>query len=1167
MAQNTERIRASLDRYLATDFRGRLRAKGVARGMVWNEGVVPDGNRSFPDTLSADLLDFGYVVLALALELRDANLELAAEDRFKTDDAFELAAEAIESAVRRGEPTDGDQGRHLVVAAAAFHLAGFAARSFSLLPKAILEKNLASSEKALAFLLRRDLLPLRSLIIDWLGEEDHSDDAVAARLEDDEDAFAADDAVLLALSAMYFRALGLADTALFIGDPDRLEEAIEALRELIGGASSVGNIPSWWVATLTIHLLRDLWDQSLHNQLPEGPDDDLPERWNALRRNFIAQLAVRRPPHIDLWPSQLEAARRSVDPTDDLVIALPTSAGKTKIAELCILRALADEKRIIYVTPLRALSAQVERVLARTFVPLGAAVTSLYGAIGTSSVDQQTLVDADIVVATPEKLDFALRQDPLVLDTVGLIVLDEGHMIGLGSREIRYEALIQRLLRRPDAHERRIVCLSAMFNPEDEYFKDFGKWLRHDAEGETVHVQWRPTRRRLAHLDWLRSRTARLQFLDDEEAFVVRFLEEEPPATKRRKKSFPANDIEFCLAAANTFARDGHALLIYSPQRTQIDPLVREFVRLRKQGHLTHVKAPDPDHVAFAMAVGREWLGPEHPAVLALALGVGTHHGALPRPFQGAIEDLLERKRLPIVVASPTLAQGVDLSCSVLIFRSLTRFDAQTDRHKPISAAEFANVVGRAGRAYVDLDGIVVLPCFDLAKQSRQHNIFKQLIEDARKQELVSGFARLVAVLGKLIADRLGIPIAQLLGYVLNQQDLWSDERLSAAEEDEDDEDPAARTLDEYVSDLDVAILSLVEPLDTPVEELGAMLDDVLKESLWRRTLAHADEYTQSVEREVFVSRARWLWSHTTVQQRQACFSAGLGADAGTFLYDQLDELVDLLVALQSAIEQKKTAKILEISAELAQRIAVNPAFTVRKPPTNWRSAFTHWVRGTAFAEILDGLAAREEQRTQAFIQDGVVFRLVWAVEAVRVQAIASGHAHAEELGDGPMLIFTHGVPSIPAALLCQSGYASRTGAVWLTGKLAADFTEMDGLRTRVRESEAALSDDDFWDSDDHRLLWNRVSTTSQGDYPRRWVKRKATVSRHWHGDAPSEGSFVRLVPADEQTLVVCDDRLHVLGRFTVPYQTEGAIWDADVRADGSLNLRYFGPKPLAHSS
>ena len=43
------------------------------------------------------------------------------------------------------------------------------------------------------------------------------------------------------------------------------------------------------------------------------------------------------------------------------------------------------------------------------------------------------------MVGTPEKLDFALRNDPSLIDDVGLVVLDEGHMIGLNEREINYE--------------------------------------------------------------------------------------------------------------------------------------------------------------------------------------------------------------------------------------------------------------------------------------------------------------------------------------------------------------------------------------------------------------------------------------------------------------------------------------------------------------------------------------------------------------------------------------------------------------------------------------------------------------------------------------------------------------------------------------------------------
>ena len=158
--------------------RGRLLALGLARGMVWRDGVVPEGvpERLRSATLTPDLLDFGYGVLALALELRDANRERAAGDQFPTSEAFRVAAEAIESAVRRGDPTHEDHGRHLVISSTAFHLAGYAARSFSLLPLPVLERNLASHERCLAYLLRRDLPILRSQIIQWHSDTAHSDD-------------------------------------------------------------------------------------------------------------------------------------------------------------------------------------------------------------------------------------------------------------------------------------------------------------------------------------------------------------------------------------------------------------------------------------------------------------------------------------------------------------------------------------------------------------------------------------------------------------------------------------------------------------------------------------------------------------------------------------------------------------------------------------------------------------------------------------------------------------------------------------------------------------------------------------------------------------------------------------------------------------------------------
>lgn len=162
----------------------------------------------------------------------------------------------------------------------------------------------------------------------------------------------------------------------------------------------------------------------------------------------------------------------------------------------------------------------------------------MYGSIGVSGFDEDALRERDIVVATPEKLDFALRNDPSLLDNVGLVVLDEGHMIGLGEREVRYEVQIQRLLKRTDANQRRIVCLSAIL-PEGDQLDDFANWLRRDQPGDLVSDAWRPTRLRYGEVVW-NGNVARLNLrVGDERPFVPRFLTARIPPIGRRRTPFP----------------------------------------------------------------------------------------------------------------------------------------------------------------------------------------------------------------------------------------------------------------------------------------------------------------------------------------------------------------------------------------------------------------------------------------------------------------------------------------------------------------------------------------------------------------------------------------------------------------------------------------------------
>jgi hypothetical protein len=477
MPRTAQEITARIKQATHPGFRGRLFARGLARNLIWSGGKVPEGGQRFSHLLTSDLLSYGVSLFRLGLELRSQDRQSAA-----AKNAFERAAESIESVIRDGDPEFNERGFYTVLAAAAYHLGHFSARAFSLFPNNVESLNLSPAERSLTLLMRRDLTQLRVILLTYAGRRGF-DETLASALSQVDDETALDQGLYLTLNTLYHKALAIFDYALEAGSAEAHRAALLMLDEGTAASEEYVSVPFWWIFTLTRHLLDDLWDQSLHQRLPLSPNDG--SRWDELRQMFIAKLQKQNRSEIELWPSQLEAAARSLDVTDDLVAALPTSAGKTRIAELCILRTLALGKRVVFVTPLRALSAQTERALRQTFTALGFSVSSLYGSSGTTGDDADSLRNRNIVVSTPEKLDFALRNDPTLLDDVGLIVFDEAHTIGAGEREIRYEVLVQRLLRRPDSADRRIVCLSAIL-PQGKQLEDFLSWMRQDQPGSAV---------------------------------------------------------------------------------------------------------------------------------------------------------------------------------------------------------------------------------------------------------------------------------------------------------------------------------------------------------------------------------------------------------------------------------------------------------------------------------------------------------------------------------------------------------------------------------------------------------------------------------------------------------------------------------------------------------
>jgi DEAD/DEAH box helicase len=670
MAREARDLAESLAAATDSGFRGRLLSRGQAQSMIRRAGVLPQDAPQFSPFLDADLLNYGYAMLSTSLDLieaaegddRSAQITLARE-------GFIQSSFALEAATRNAAPAE-DVAFHGVIAGAASHLGGYAARAFSLMQASRLSGRLTPMEQTLADLAMRDLSSIEQRTRSLRSSPQVSDEVLLAALtaeDDSEDEPSPPGEVgplVLLLSENYLAAVSAALFAIELGSGELLVVALDQLQLGEQASLDVSAPGPWWVYRLTRRLLDDLFDTSIETNIPDEPPPGAGERvrrWRYLRRTFVESLLARGRSEIDLWPSQLHVVDRIFQDGRDLVVALPTSAGKTRIAELSILACLAQNRRTVYVTPLRALSAQTEQLLARTFLPLGIRVSSLYGSMGISDVDEDTLRSSGIVVATPEKLDFALRSDPSLLDDVGLVVLDEGHMIGASEREVRYEAQIQRLLRRNDASTRRIVCLSAVF-PSGSELDDFVAWITDDEPDGLHRETWRPTQQRFGLIEW-RDDHARLTItLGPDQPFIPRYFEVSQPVGRRRR-TFPADQRELVIATAWRLVEEGQAVLVFCPQRNSVEPYARAIVKLHDQDLVSSVLPPDVD-LTDSLAIGAEWFGADHPILRCLQLGVAIHHGALPGPFRREVERLLQMGSLKVTIASPTLAQGLNLSAS-----------------------------------------------------------------------------------------------------------------------------------------------------------------------------------------------------------------------------------------------------------------------------------------------------------------------------------------------------------------------------------------------------------------------------------------------------------------------------------------------------------------------
>jgi ATP-dependent RNA helicase HelY len=438
------------------------------------------------------------------------------------------------------------------------------------------------------------------------------------------------------------------------------------------------------------------------------------EAFAAAKRRTDAPMlqAFRERLQFDLDPFQLSACA-VLEQGKSVLVAAPTGAGKTVVAEFAIFMAMARTRdKVFYTTPMKALSNQKFQELVAEYGP---------ESVGLLTGDTNVNSGARIVVMTTEVLRNMLYADSDLLTNLSWVVMDEVHFLADRFRGAVWEEVIIHLPR-----EVRMISLSATVSNAEE----FGDWLQavrgdtevivseerpvpldqhilmrtrlvdlFDSSGLTAANRVNPELEQLArqggrssgsrqHRDVGRyhSRGGRPDSGRMERSDVVRLLE--------GKNLLPAIFFVFsrigCDSAVTSVLRAGVRLTTIQ-ERDEIRAIVEERCRTLRDEDL-------------AVLGYWDWLS-------GLERGVAAHHAGLLPAFKEVVEDLFQRKLLKVVFATETLALGINMPARTVVLERLEKFNGEA--RVPITPGEYTQLTGRAGRRGIDVEGHSVIQWID----------------------------------------------------------------------------------------------------------------------------------------------------------------------------------------------------------------------------------------------------------------------------------------------------------------------------------------------------------------------------------------------------------------------------------------------------------------------
>ncbi|CAN5717604.1 RNA helicase [soil metagenome] len=393
--------------------------------------------------------------------------------------------------------------------------------------------------------------------------------------------------------------------------------------------------------------------------------------------------------------------RRAIAALDDgqsVLVAAPTGSGKTVVAEHAVADALARGGKVFYTTPIKALSNQKFGDFTRRW---GAARVGLL--TGDTSVNGE----APVVVMTTEVLRNMIYAASPTLDGLRYVVLDEVHYLQDAYRGPVWEEVIIHL-----APEVVLVCLSATVSNAEE----LSRWIT-TVRGPTAAVveERRPVTLHNLYLVGDK-RSDRLQLLptlvDGRPNPEAVRLEAGAQAGPRRRGA-PGSRLRAPrrYEVTELLADEGMLPAIaFVFSRAGCDAAVRQCLdaglRLTDADERRRIRSICDDRTAGLADADLDALGWSR-WMAGMEAGLAAHHAGMVPPFKEAVEACFVAGLVKMVFATETLALGINMPARAVVIEKLTKFGGE--RHQTLTAGEYTQLTGRAGRRGLDDVGYAIV--------------------------------------------------------------------------------------------------------------------------------------------------------------------------------------------------------------------------------------------------------------------------------------------------------------------------------------------------------------------------------------------------------------------------------------------------------------------------